>query len=82
METTKTQEGKATQQGSTFKITGNWNKQALELQKEFSELSDSDLEFQEGKEEELLKRVETRLNKSRQEVIDLIAKVQTAEKQN
>jgi hypothetical protein len=82
METVKKQEAAATQEGTTFKIAGNWKEQARELQKEFSELSDSDLEFQEGKEEELLKRVEVKLNKSRQEVIDLIAKVQTAEKQN
>lgn len=82
METVKKQEAAATQEGTTFKIEGNWNEQARELQKEFSELSDSDLEFQEGKEEELLKRVEVKLNKSRQEVIELIAKVQTAEKQN
>jgi len=82
METKKTQEAPSTQEGTTFKMTGNWNEQAKELQKEFSELSDSDLEFQDGKEEELLTRVKTRLNKSRQQVIDLITKAQSAEKQN
>lgn len=82
METVKNQEASGAQEVNMFRIVGNWNEQARELQKEFSELSDSDLEFQEGKEEELLKRVETKLNKGRQEVIDLIAKVQAAEKQN
>lgn len=76
METTKTQESTA------FKMTGNWNEQSQALKKEFSQLSDSDLEFQDGKEEELLKRVETKLNLSRQEVIELITKAQSAEKQN
>ncbi|HTG57701.1 MAG TPA: hypothetical protein VL943_15600 [Niabella sp.] len=76
METTKKQESTA------FKMNGNWNEQAKALQGEFSQLSDSDLEFQDGKEEELLKRVETKLNKSRQEVIELITKAQSTEKQN
>jgi hypothetical protein len=82
METTKKQEEVKTQEGTAFKISGNWNEQAKELQREFSQLSDSDLEFQDGKEEELLKRVEVKLNKSRAEVIDLISKTQVAEKQN
>lgn len=82
METPKTQVETKTQEGATFKIDGNWNEQAKALQKEFSQLSDSDLEFQDGKEEELLKRVETKLSKSRQEVIELITKAQSAEKQN
>jgi major membrane immunogen (membrane-anchored lipoprotein) len=82
METSKTQAETTIQDGATFKIDGNWNEQAKALQKEFSQLSDADLEFQDGKEEELLKRVETRLSKSRKEVIELITKAQSAEKQN
>jgi hypothetical protein len=82
METPKTQAETTIQDGATFKIDGNWNEQAKALQKEFSQLSDADLEFQDGKEEELLKRVETRLSKSRKEVIELITKAQSAEKQN
>jgi hypothetical protein len=82
METTKTQDEAKTQERSAFKMSGNWNEQAKELQRQFSQLSDSDLEFQEGKEEELLKRMSVKLNKSRAEVIDLIAKTQSVEKQN
>jgi hypothetical protein len=69
METPKTQAETTIQDGATFKIDGNWNEQAKALQKD-------------GKEEELLKRVETRLSKSRKEVIELITKAQSAEKQN
>ena len=60
----------------TFKIIGNWANQSKELKGKFSQLTDEDLEFETGKENELLKRVETRLNKNREEVINIIKKGQ------
>ncbi len=60
----------------TFKITGNWEKQSKELKNKFSQLTDSDLKFEPGKENELLKKVETRLNKNREEVINIIKKAE------
>jgi hypothetical protein len=57
-----------------FKITGNWANQSKELKGKFSQLTDEDLKFETGKENELLKRVETRLNKNREEVINIIKK--------
>ncbi len=57
-----------------FKISGNWDDQSRQLKTKFSELTDSDLKFETGKENELLGRVETRLNKKREEVIDIIRK--------
>lgn len=60
----------------TFKITGNWEKQSKELKNKFSQLTDSDLKFETGKENELLKKVETRLNKNREEVINIIKKAE------
>ena len=59
-----------------FKITGNWADQSKELKGKFSQLTDEDLKFESGKENELLKRVETRLNKDRNEVINIIKKGQ------
>ena len=56
----------------TFKITGNWDAQSKELKSKFSQLTDADLKFETGKENELLTRVETRLNKKRDEVINII----------
>jgi uncharacterized protein YjbJ (UPF0337 family) len=56
----------------SFKITGNWDAQAKLLKEKFSQLTDADLKFETGKETELLTRVETRLNKKREEVIGLI----------
>lgn len=59
-----------------FKIT-NWNDSSKKLKEQFSQLTESDLKFETGKEEDLLKRLENRLNKKRPEVIDLINKHQT-----
>jgi hypothetical protein len=58
----------------SFKISGNWAKQSELLKDKFSQLTDSDLKFEPGKENELLQRVETRLNKKREEVINIINK--------
>lgn len=57
-----------------FKITGNWKEQSKELQNKFPQLTDADLKHEPGKENDLLKRVETRLNKSRDEVVNIIRK--------
>ena len=59
-----------------FKITGSWSNQSKELKGKFPQLTDEDLKFETGKENELLKRVETRLNKNREEVINIIKKGQ------
>ncbi|GAB2793527.1 hypothetical protein GCM10027275_43080 [Rhabdobacter roseus] len=59
-----------------FKITGNWDTQARVLQEKFLQLTDADVQFETGKENELLTRVETRLNKKREEVINIIRKGQ------
>lgn len=60
----------------TFKITGNWEIQAKQLKEKFAQLTDNDLKFEVGKEEDLLKRIETRLKKKREEVINIIVKGQ------
>jgi hypothetical protein len=58
-----------------FKITGNWTAQTKRLKERFSQLTDDDLEFKTGKENELLTRLESRLNKEREEVISFIKSV-------
>jgi len=60
----------------SFKITGNWATQTKELKSKFSQLTDADLKFETGKESDLLNRVQTRLNKNREEVINIIKKGQ------
>ena len=60
----------------TFKITGNWENQSKELKGKYPQLTDADLKLEAGKENDLLERVETRLNKNREEVINIIRKGQ------
>ena len=59
-----------------FRITGDWDNQSKKLKSKFSQLTDSDLKFETGQENELLGRVETKLNKKRDEVINIIRKIQ------
>lgn len=57
-----------------FKIIGDWNEQSKELKEKFSQLTDSDLKFEPGKEKELIERVGNRLNKKADEVMNIIKK--------
>lgn len=59
-----------------FKMIGNWDEQSKLLKEKFSQLTDADLKFESGKENELLTRLETRLNKKREEVVNIIKKGQ------
>ena len=61
-----------------FKMTGNWTTQCKTLKEKFAQLSDADLKYEAGKENELISRIETRLNKNREEVINILKKAQTA----
>jgi uncharacterized protein YjbJ (UPF0337 family) len=60
----------------TFKITGNWADQSKNLKHKYSELTDADLKFEKGKEDELLQKLQKRLLKDREEVIKIIKKSQ------
>lgn len=55
-----------------FTIKGDWNIQSKRLKEKFTQLTDEDLKFEKGQEEELLMRIEKRLKKKRDEVILLI----------
>lgn len=66
-----------TKSPEVFKVTGDWKIQAKNLKDKFSQLTDADLKFEAGKENDLISRIETRLNKKREEVITLIKKAQT-----
>lgn len=65
-----------TKQNEMLKITGNWDLQGKKLKEKYPQLTDEDLKFEVGKEEELLKRVKNRLGKQREEVISIITKAQ------
>ena len=56
-------------------LKGNWNQIAGKLKQQFANLTDDDLLFKEGKEEELLGRLQKKLGKTSEQVRDLIKKL-------
>ncbi len=57
-----------------FKITGNWAEKAQALKDKFPKLTESDLKFEVGKEEQLVTRLATALHKKKEEVITMLKK--------
>ncbi len=52
----------------TDKIKGNWNLIKGRLKQEYADLTDDDLIYQEGKEDELIGRLQNILGKSKEEI--------------
>lgn len=61
-----------------FKIPANWAAQSKALKSKFSQLTDEDLMVESGRENEMIYRVETRLNKNRQDVLSILSKSQSS----
>jgi uncharacterized protein YjbJ (UPF0337 family) len=51
-----------------LQIKGNWNEMKGKLKQKYGQLTDDDLAFAEGKEDELLGRLQKRLGKSRDQL--------------
>ncbi|MFW5687498.1 MAG: CsbD family protein [Bacteroidota bacterium] len=51
-----------------LKIKGNWNEIKGKLKQKYSQLTDDDLLYVEGKEDELIGRLQQRLSKSKEEI--------------
>ena len=60
---------------NTFTLKGNWNEIAGKLKQQFANLTDNDLLLKEGKDEELLGRLQQKLGKTKEELRKLIAKI-------
>lgn len=56
-------------------LKGNWNEQKGKLKQKFANLTDDDLKYAEGKEEELLGRLQKKLGKSKEEVEKLMSEL-------
>lgn len=56
-------------------MKGNWNEQKGKLKQKFANLTDDDLKYAEGKEEELLGRLQKKLGKSKEEVEKLMSEL-------
>lgn len=56
-------------------IEGNWNEVKGKLKQKYSDLTDDDLAFAEGKEDELLGRLQKKLGKAKEELIEEIRNI-------
>ena len=54
-------------------LKGNWKQTKAKLKQKFALLNDSDLLIVEGKQEEMLGRLQLKLGKSKEEIYKLIA---------
>jgi uncharacterized protein YjbJ (UPF0337 family) len=59
----------------TLNIKGNWNELKGKLKQKFAILTDDDLTFEEGKDDELWGRLQQKLGKKKEEIRDMIEKL-------
>ena len=57
---------------NTLEIKGNWNIAKGKLKQKFAQLTDDDLQFVEGKEEELVGRIQKRTGQAREQVLKIV----------
>ncbi|MCB0644951.1 MAG: CsbD family protein [Phaeodactylibacter sp.] len=53
-------------------VKGNWNQIKGELKQKYGQLTDNDLVYEEGQEDELMGRLQEKLGKTKEQVKDLI----------
>jgi uncharacterized protein YjbJ (UPF0337 family) len=58
-----------------LKLKGEWNETAGKLKQKYANLTDNDLIFQQGKEEELLGRLQTKVGKTKEQLRKIISKL-------
>ena len=52
---------------NTTEIKGNWNEQKGKLKQKFAVSTDNDLMFEEGKKDEMLGKIQSKLGKTKEE---------------
>ena len=52
---------------------GNWNEQKVKLKAKYPTLTDADFHFAEGKKDEMLSKLQTKLGKTKEELTKIIA---------
>jgi uncharacterized protein YjbJ (UPF0337 family) len=55
-----------------LKLKGNWNEIKGKIKQKYADLSDDDLKYEEGKEDELLGRLQQKIGKGKDQVIEWI----------
>jgi uncharacterized protein YjbJ (UPF0337 family) len=56
-------------------LKGNWNEIKGRLKQQFSTLTDLDLTYVDGKEDELIGKLQNKLGKTREEIVSIIRKI-------
>lgn len=57
---------------TTLKLKGNWNELKGKAKQQYGQLTDDDLIYEEGKDDELVGRIQKKIGKTKDEVIDWI----------
>ena len=60
---------------TTDKLKGNWNQIKGKLKEKYADLTDNDLLFEEGKEDQLVGRLQERLGHTKEEVHSLLERL-------
>ncbi len=60
---------------TTDKMKGNWNLIKGKLKQEYGDLTNDDLAYTEGQEDEILGRIQKKTGKTKQEIKDFIDKL-------
>lgn len=58
-----------------LEIKGNWNETKGKLKSAYGELTDDDLTYAEGKEDQLIGNIQKKLGKTRDEVVKMIGEI-------
>jgi uncharacterized protein YjbJ (UPF0337 family) len=53
-------------------LSGNWEEQKAKLKEKFAALTDNDLLFVEGKKEEMISKLQSKLGKTKEELFKII----------
>jgi hypothetical protein len=61
-----------------FRITGDWSLQAKWLKEKYSQLTDADLRLDKDGDDELLNRLQRRLSRNRDGIIEIIKGITTS----
>jgi len=60
------------QQQTNATITGNWENQKVKLKQKYAQITDSDLNFQPGKKDEMLEKMHIKLGKTKEQLYSII----------
>lgn len=59
----------------SIELKGNWEEQKGKLKQKFAALTENDLLFTEGKKEEMLRKLQIKLGKTKEEILKIIQSI-------